>query len=87
MTEFTYQGRIVISKSKADRGFKKNLMAGVLLSMEGQPDMVDTDEWENVQCEIIIRPIKSLGIAKTKGLRVDQAIQAVSDDSQWLKTH
>lgn len=86
MEEFIYQGRIAICKpNKVAKGtFIQHGFAGVLVALSGQELISNSDEWENIQCEIIIRPIKRLGVAKIKGMRLDQAAMSLSNDNDWV---
>lgn len=82
--EFKYQARIAICAPRKVKGYKQHAMSAVMIVMDkNQPDITDIGNWENIQCEIIIRPIMSLGEAKIKNMRLDHAALALSDDSQW----
>jgi len=82
--EFIYQGRIAICEPReAGKHFKSHGISAVLVSHEGQPNLSDSRDWENIQCEIIIRPLKRLGTLKNRNLRMDQAALYLSDDNAW----
>lgn len=81
--EYVYQGRIAISGARDAGQFNQNSMSGVLVSPKGQPEISELDDWECIQCEVIIRPIKRLGKAKIKNMRLDQAAGCLGDESQW----
>lgn len=81
--EYVFQGRIAICEPRKKGGMVQHGISGVMLAMEGQPLLSTAKDWENIQCEIIIRPIKRLGVAKIKNMRLDSAAMALSDDSDW----
>jgi hypothetical protein len=81
--EYIYQGRIGICGPREAGEFNQHGIAAVMIAKKGQPLLSDHGNWENIQCEIIIRPIKRLGEAKIPGLRLDHVAQALGDDSQW----
>ena len=81
--EYIFQGRIAVCEPRDKDIFNQNSISGVLISLKGQPLLSESKDWENVQCEIVIRPIKRLGTAKIKNMRLDQACLALSDDKQW----
>jgi len=86
--EFVYQGRIAICEPRKVGGGKliQHAISGVLIGVDPkQPLLSEETDWENIQCEIIIRPIKRLGVAKIKCMRLDSAAMALSIDSQWEK--
>lgn len=84
--EFVYQGRIAICSPRKVNGSIQHGISAVLVSLDAkQPLMSTKDNWENIQCEIIIRPIKRLGTMKIKNARLDHAAMALGDESQWEK--
>jgi len=83
MEEYTFQARIAVCGTRKKFGMNQNTIGGVLLSPKGAPLITKSDDWENIQCEIIIRPIKRLGTAKIKNMRVDMATMALGNESNW----
>ncbi len=85
--EYVYQGRIGICSPRdvANGKFKQHGISAVLIADANQPLLSDNSEWENIQCEIIIRPIKRLGEAKMKGLRLDHISTMLGDDKEWVE--
>ena len=84
--EFVYQGRIAICSPRKIKGMVQHAISGVLISPDPKQTILsNAEDWENIQCEIIIRPIKSLGVAKIKNMRLDSAAMALGDDRQWEK--
>ena len=83
--EFVFQGRIAICEPRKKGGFVQHGISAVMIAPAGQPHLSDAKDWENIQCEIIIRPIARLGVAKTKSMRLDHAALALSNESAWEK--
>lgn len=85
--EYVYQGRMAVCgpRKVGDGQFNQHAIGAVLIAHSGQPLISDSGDWENIQCEIIIRPIKKLGKSKVKGMRVDQATLYLSQDENWTK--
>jgi hypothetical protein len=84
--EFVYQGRIAICSPRKIKGMIQHGISAVMISPNPKQPLLSTaDNWENIQCEIIIRPIKRLGTMKIKNARLDHAAQALGDESQWEK--
>jgi len=84
--EYVFQGRIAVCGPRKVHGAIQHGISAVLVSTDkDQPLLSNSPDWENIQCEIIIRPIKNLGVAKIKNMRLDQAAQALSNESQWIK--
>ena len=83
--EYIYQGRIGICGPRDAGTFNQHGISAVLIAKKGQPLLSDSDDWENIQCEIIIRPIKKIGNAKIKNLRLDHVATILGDDKQWTK--
>ena len=82
--DFIYQGRIAIcSPRDIGDGFKQHGISAVLIAPEGQPLLCDSGDWENIQCEIIIRPLKKLGKLKIKNARMDHAALQLGNDKAW----
>ena len=81
--EYIYQGRIAICEPTKVSPYHQYRMSAVLICPEGQPKICESGDYENIQCEIIIRPLKRLGKSKIKGMRLDQAALALGDDNQW----
>lgn len=83
--EFVYQGRIAICAPRKKGEHIQHAISGVLIGVDPkQPLLSDATDWENIQCEIIIRPIKSFGIAKIRDMRLDHAAMALGDEKQWI---
>jgi hypothetical protein len=83
--EYVYQSRIAICEPRTVGEFNQFGFAGVLICPKGQSNISESDDWENIQCEITIRPIKSLGVAKLKNMRLDQVALTLGDDKSWVK--
>ena len=87
--KYVFQGRIAIcAPERIEMGehgeAQRYRFDGVMLCPDGQPPLSQTGEWENIQCEIIIKPLKRLGTAVTmKASRLDQAMQMLSEDGAW----
>lgn len=81
--EYIYQGRIAICAPRESGGFKQHAISAVIIAHPGQSILSESEDWENIQCEIIIRPIKKIGVANIKGMRLDHAALALSKDDQW----
>lgn len=81
--EYVYQGRIAISAPREAGPYKQHAISAVLIANSGQPVLSECEQWENIQCEIIIRPIKKIGVSKMNNLRLDQAAMALGKDDQW----
>ena len=84
--EYIYQGRIGICGPREAGQFNQHGISAVLIAHKGQPLLSDSGDWENIQCEIIIRPIKRIGNAKMTGLRLDHVATILGDDKQWVQT-
>lgn len=83
---YVFQARLALDGGQAvGDAFTKIKVAGVLVAHQGQPLIVDTDDWDGIQCEVIIRPIKRLGTSKIKGMRMDMAAQQLAKDDAWVK--
>ena len=81
--EYIYQGRIGVCSPREAGPFNQHGIAAVLIAHKDQPLITENGNWENIQCEIIIRPIKRLGEAKMKGLRLDHVATTLGDDHRW----
>jgi hypothetical protein len=86
-TETHYQARIAICEPAVvgDGKFHQFRFAGALVCPTGQPLLCDTKDWENIQCEISVRPIKRLGTAKHKNMHLGQVVTSLGDLHQWIK--
>jgi hypothetical protein len=85
MEEFVFQGRIAICQPRKKGNMVQHGFSGVMLAPAGQPHLSDAPDWENIQCEIIIRPIARLGVMKIKNTKLDHAALALADESAWEK--
>ena len=85
MEEYIYQGRIAICAPDDSGPFKQHKLSGVLIALQDQPIISESLDWEGIQCEIIIRPIKRLGNPVIKGMRLDQVALTLGSDDQWKK--
>jgi hypothetical protein len=85
MEEYKYQGRIAICSPRPLDDFNQHGISAVLIADGRQPLLSNSKEWENIQCEIIIRPIRRLGEFKIPNARLDHVAQALGDESQWIK--
>ena len=84
--EYIFQARVAIDSAQdIGNGLNRFKIAGALICPAGQPDISETDQWEGIQCEVIIRPIKRMGTNKIKNIRMDHAAMALGDDRQWTK--
>lgn len=81
--EYVFQGRIAITSPRKKGDFIQHGISAVMLAPKGQPILSNAKDWENIQCEIIIRPIKRLGVMKLKNTRLDHAASALGDESAW----
>lgn len=81
--EYVYQGRIAVCAPDEAGPFNQHKLSAVLIAHKGQPVITESLEWEGIQCEIIIRPIKRLGNPKIKGMRLDQVALTLGKSDQW----
>lgn len=81
--EFVFQGRIAICEPVEMEPYHQYRIAGALICPDGQPQLSESANWENIQCEIIIRPLKRLGTMKIKNARLDHAALALGTDKEW----
>jgi len=85
--EYIYQGRIAIcSPSEVGGKYHQYRLSGVLICPDGQPKISESMDWEGIQCEVIIRPIKRMGNPKIKGQRLDTVAQCLSMEDEWIKS-
>jgi len=83
--EYIYQGRIAICSPDTKGEFHQYRLSGLLICPKGQPQITDAGDWENIQCEVIIRPLLRHGVAKIKGTKLDIAAQMLGDLKNWIK--
>ena len=83
--EYIYQGRIALDGPADVQGMTRHKLGAVIIAHPDQPIITDTEGWEGIQCEIIIRPLKRLGHAKHASMRLDHAAMALGDNNQWIK--
>jgi len=83
--EYVFQARIAVTGARDSGPYNQFAFGGSLLAHKDQPLLTETGQWENIQCEIIIRPLKRIGESKHSNIRLDHAATSVGDDSQWVK--
>lgn len=82
--EYHYQARIGMCGARKKGDVDVFAVVGAFAAHEKQEPLPSGDEWENWQCEIIIRPIKKIGTAKMKGCRADSVLTQLGDDNFWI---
>lgn len=80
---FSYQARLV--RCVRDMNGMNQVTIGAIGVSPDPQDENEKGDWERWDCDIIIVPRKKFSISEkaVKGMRVDQVMQTLSDDTQW----
>lgn len=79
-----YQARLVRTIRDSQNGMKQTTMGVVAISKAEQNELGDGQNWERMDCDIIIIPRKQFDCTdKIKNARLDQATMSLSDDEAW----
>lgn len=88
MTKLHFQARLAITGPRDKMNLDQFAISGVLLGHPNQEKLSTSDDnWNMVECEVIITPKKiHKGIKEQyKNCRLDQVAQLVGDEDYWTE--
>ena len=82
--EFRFMARIAVTGARpVGDDISKFMIGGAFLCPSDVEPITTSGQWEGIACEVIIRPLKTMGELNIKNARLDHAVLALSDDDAW----
>ena len=87
-TEYRFQARLAITGPRDTFGLDQFVIAGPIIGHPNQSSLTESEDWEMIECDIIIIPKKiHRKINPTyKNARLDQVALMVSNDKDWSES-